>query len=294
MNIVILGGGITGQLAKLVFGDEAEVFDSVLGPRPLTRSFGANYLYERVGEDLGLKHREFRVSTTIDGTEATIDSIARYKRKVGKEYELIMCSPSELNQQFRPHTTGYDFVDFPTVPVHYNWRMESIDIDKRVITFVGGSTAPYQYLFSTIPLPFLLKALTSPKVIPEGVLNLPMKYSPIYVCREPNPTASSPNIAVNYVSLAMYPYYRWCDRDGFRHYESIVPLTDVKVDTIYPGKIHDPSIYHRKQVMQYLRTFHIHCFGRFASWRSNELVHHTYHQLHATREWIQLQKEGAR
>ena len=52
---------------------------------------------------------------------------------------------------------------------------------------------------------------------------------------------------------------------------------------LVPGKIY--PFKHAAWFQNELRQYDIHCFGRYATWDSNELVHHTVRQLR-TRPWV--------
>jgi hypothetical protein len=277
-QILVIGGGITGRLAGHVITD-AQIFD--WGPPPrtagsgLTRSFGTNYLWEPIG---GLECRSFQVITEVDGQEANEDSVARYKAKIGKGYDMAW------GDQFLNVSVGYDLVQQPDVQVQYNKRAVSINPDKRRVVWGDGRVTPYDVLLSTIPL-YALIGLLREHVLGETLLRnigSAFKFDPIFVRVSPRPLdAKYPpeTVYVNYLSDPRVPAYRICDRDGSRHYESLTGGGVIPTKKIVPGKIHPIDRASLESAHTALSSYGIRCFGRFAAWNPNELVHQTYHQI---------------
>ncbi len=277
VNIAVIGGGITGQLIKHAM-PSATVYDWKAPPtgdqRKLTRSFGANYLWERIG---GIPCREFKVITHIDGRPATLDGIIDYKRKIGKNYEVPEYNGG-LSPQFTPETWGLEFTDFPKVDINYGYRITQIDRLDHTIHFADKPAIRYQSLMSTIPLYSLLSLLGMPE--PTGRL----KYDPIYLkVMSPTPdarydTRSGEVMYVNYLSDSDIVPYRYCDREGERHYESIVPYRGVTQSRrLIPGKIHPhPGA---REMRELLEGFDIYTFGRYGKWAPDELVHQTWRDI---------------
>jgi len=276
VDIAVIGGGITGQLIKFAV-PRATVFDwkpPPVGQRKLTRSFGANYLWHPIP---GIPCREFTVITHIDGKDATFDGVRAYKAKIKKSYDVpnILVPP-----QFTPQMKGYDFIDFPKVDIEYGHRITQIDRLDHVIHFADQPPVRYTQLASTIPLYSLLSLLGMPE--PTGRL----KYDPIFfkVIGVPPDAPYGPDVMyVNYLtSLAIVPY-RYCDRDGERHYESIMPYTGtISSKRFIPGKIHPhPGA---QEVRELLDSFGISVFGRFGKWAPDELVHETWNDISEWKE----------
>jgi hypothetical protein len=85
---------------------------------------------------------------------------------------------------------------------------------------------------------------------------------------------------VNYLTDPRIPAYRYCDRpNGERHWEGLSNLGGVPNKKLVPGKIHDIDPNTRKDIMFMLQCCNIFCFGRYATWRSNELVHQTWKDI---------------
>jgi hypothetical protein len=191
--------------------------------------------------------------------------------KIGKAEE----DPSNWKTQFMFDQTGWEFLTMPTPRIHYNKRIIYIKSNSRTVEFDDGTKLNYGVLVSTIPLYSLLALLNWEQPIGE------LKFAPIYVRRVPAAELPQTEQAkyhptefyVNYVSDPDMLYYRFTDRDGERHYESLVPLP-TPCHKLTPGKIHDhPGTL---AVVDALNDLGIFPFGRYGRWQSNELVHETW------------------
>lgn len=274
-RIVVIGGGITGQLFQLQV-PEAEIYDwksAVRTIRPLTRNFGGNYLWKPIP---GVECRSFPVVTHIDGHPATEDSIRAYKKKIGKAYEEEM--PNNWAQQFQTEMTGWDFIQLPEPRVNFDHRIVEIDIVHQTVRFVGRPAVSYDVLISTIPLYAFLNQI-------GWTTTGPLKYSPIYVrviTNVPDRRFGKEVFYVNYLSDPSIMIYRTSDRDDERHYESLQPLTGHFTTKIVPGKIHPHN--EVKQILRNLTKNNIYTFGRYGSWQPDELVHETWDRITEWRE----------
>ena len=269
LKIAVIGGGITGQLVQLQI-PTAQVFDwkpQPQGPKGLIRNYGANYLWRPLP---GIDCRSFTVETRIDGQLPTWDAVVAYKAKIGKIGDV-----DGWELQFQPTMTGYEFMALPPTTIQYDRRVESIDRLDHVIRFANGDTVDYDFLVSTIPLYSLLSLVGVPE--PPGKL----QFKPIFfkvMSRPPDAPFPPEVMHVNYLSNRDIAPYRYCDRDGERHYESIVPYDGmVSTKRFAPGKIYShPEV---PDILEYLAGFGIQTFGRFGSWNPNELVHETYERI---------------
>jgi hypothetical protein len=265
VNVVCIGGGISGHLVKLRI-PKARVLDFRRSPTPMTRQFGGNYLWEPLP---GVTCRSFQVITTVDGHPPDEEAVIRYKRKIGKGLD------SNWTQQFRHQMVGYDIVDWPRkLDIDYGHIVKAIDPEKRFIHAdgpAGPCHIPYDVLLSTVPLYGLVGML------PSSIRGPALAYAPIYVTTTSIPPDAPPTPEgawlVNYISDPKVPAYRTTDRDGARHYESLVQ-TGVPTKRIAPGKVYpDPAA--TEFVNMLAHVFGIYCFGRFATWNPEELVHET-------------------
>jgi hypothetical protein len=265
VHIAVIGGGMNGQLVQHAI-PEAEIFDWKPEPtdRQLTRSVGANYLWEPIP---GLECREFLVHTRIDGFLPTLERIHSYKEKIGRNGDV-----EGWERQFQPEMKGYDFVALPEPRVHYDHRISSINRTQHRIAFVKHAPVTYDFLISTIPLYSLLSLLDMPE--PEGGL----RFKPIFTHQVPRPPdAPFPEemMYVNYLSSPAMVPYRLCDRFGVRFYESIEPFpSGIKSRRLTPGKIfYNPRVL---DVKFHLAAQGIYTLGRYGAWNPDELIHETW------------------
>lgn len=274
MRIVVIGGGITGQMVQWVV-PSAEVLDWRSVPRVpqyLTRHYGANYLWKPLP---GMECRSFRVITHIDGAGATEESIKRYKAKVGKTYENDLTF-NLMTTQFRPDTVGYEIANVPLTRVTYNTRITSIDMFKRRLTIASGEPRDYDILVSTIPLYSLMSLV--------GFPDLGLQFKPIWVKitgRPPEAPFPPDTMYINYLSDPNVAPYRATDRGGERHYESLTMMGVAPNRRIVPGKVYPHEGV--ADVIEHLAQMNIYCFGRFATWDADELLHETFDDILAWR-----------
>lgn len=272
MRVVVIGGGISGRIVQLFF-NRAVVLEArdEIKESQLTRNFGTNYLWEPLE---GFKCRKLDVVTHVDGSEPTEASIKRYKNKIGKGYE----NREDYMEQFHPHSTGWEIEEYPPCKIQYNMEVKEVDILRKVITCIDMKTAVevhwnYDFLFSTAPLPVLVKLCGLQNKYPTNTM---FKYKPIYIKIEDVPSRNPDMIYVNYVSDPTVSEYRFCIRNGKKHIESLSPMTP-EDKKIYPGKIYEDP--HVEKLLSDLKENDIIPIGRFGKWASDELVHSTYNEV---------------
>jgi hypothetical protein len=148
-----------------------------------------------------------------------------------------------------------------------------------VLHFAGQPPVYYDILVSTIPLYSLLNMLQLRE--PPGRL----QHKPIFfkvTARPPDAPYPTEVMYVNYLSNPDIPPYRFCDRFGERHYESILPFDGPSVKRYAPGKIlSHPGV---PSILEELEGFGIYTFGRYGSWHPDELIHETWHRIAAWKE----------
>lgn len=267
VKIAVIGGGITGRLVQFLI-PEATIYDwtQPRGIVPLTRNYGANYLWRPLA---GIPCREFQVITHIDGKPPTFSAAMEYKKKIGKTGDL-----DNWARQFQREMTGYDFTSLPESRIQYDHRIVSIDRREHRLNFAKQTPVEYEMLISTIPLYSLLSLLGMDE--PHGKL----QFKPIFfkvTARPPDAPFPVDVLYVNYLTNAEIRPYRYCDRFGERHFESIVPFDGPSTKRIAPGKIY-PNPY-KQETLSILEGFDIYTFGRYGSWEPDELVHETFDRI---------------
>ena len=264
MKMFIIGGGFNGQLLHHLF-PRARCFDwRPTPPKTAARQLGPQYLWEPIP---GLGHRSFSVFTTIDGEEATKESILAYKRKVGKEQDS-----GDWRAQFQPKMTGYEPM-LPPDRVEYGMRITKIDPISKNMHMAHGDVMHYDWILSTIPLDAMAQLVGIRRMEP------PLVSRPIFVwTEEPLPDeCSNEFMLVDYISDPSKLHYRETYRDRKWHLETLdascIP-NGAAANRILPGKIyHSDSA---EAVREALLTHGIKTFGRFASWHPDELAHETF------------------
>lgn len=274
--MIILGGGISGRLLRFVLGEGLVLERNVeRKANNLTRMWGTNYLWEPLD---GIACEPFPVTTHVDGKPGTPRSIARYKRKIGKPEDI-----GDWGLQFKENTVGYNIAKMPDVPIMFVANVVRIDLSNRLLhVVIGTDPVPrvlnYRVLFSTIPLNTLVYLAQLSGRIP---MDTAFRHHPIYVrVEDPEPEEVwTEGMYVNYNSDPTVPWYRMCVRDSKVHREFLSDPVGNKI-RIYPGKIRPSPLI--KGILEKLQRYDVYCFGRFARWEPNELVHETYKRI---RRW---------
>jgi hypothetical protein len=268
MNIVVIGGGFVGQLVQLALPD-ARVFDHRKEP-PLdhleTRR-GPQYLWQPIP---GVQNEEFKVTTLVDGEKPTELGIRAYKQKIGK-----LNDGGDWGRQFQHETVGYH-AHLPKPRVEYGRTIRMVDLPGQAIG-LDSEVIKYDVLINTIPLPKFIDLLIVGPSINEKFRNDPI-YMTLYPDRDRRRFREmKEGIVLDYITAPKNPVYRQTTRDGDLFCESITPI-DGSVK-IFPGKIHPHD--EAAHAIAQLAAFDCYCFGRFATWRPDELAHETWEDIMA-------------
>ena len=270
-KVIVIGGGITGHLVQFCI-PHARVLDWAKPPRQgrsLTRMYGANYLWEPLE---GIECRKFTVITHVDGAEANYESIRRYKEKIGKTFDQ-----AHWDAQFKTVMEGYDISVMPDTNISYECRVKEIFMKDKRLLLGTGENIEYDILISTVPLYALMDMCHIPQ-------KRPFQYRPIFIRIEDRPLeAPYPPTTwyINYLSDPDIPPYRYTDRDNKRHYEGLSGMGKIPTRKISPGKIFPNLV--SPIVLEALEKENIFCFGRFARWDPEELLHTTFSLI---KKWI--------
>ena len=158
-NIVILGAGISGRMAKLLL-PEATVYEKQEKDTQIVNAAnGPNYLKTPIKI---LNCSKIIIKSTIDGKTPTPSDIRRYKKKKGIDSDVSFDLSNELTygdvKQFRSTQVEYKFT-IPDVPASYNSCVMKIDLHNKLIHFKDREFIRYDILIATIPLITLMKLI---------------------------------------------------------------------------------------------------------------------------------------
>lgn len=270
MKVVVIGGGVSGRIVQYFFRDatllEAETEKDRM--KSQMSEFGANYLWQSLP---GFKCRGIKVVTKVDGEIPNPSSIKRYKNKIGKGYE----NREDYREQFKTVVDGYEIVEHPSCTISYGQRVTKVNPKNKVV-YTDTNAYGYDKLFSTIPLPELVKLSGFQFRYPMETV---FKFKPIYIRinRYMGSSLMDGVYYVNYVSDPTVPEYRICIRNGQKHVESLSPFEEGTSIRLAPGKIYD-NLY-VPEILNDFRCLDIHPVGRFGKWTSDELIHTTYEEV---------------
>lgn len=263
-RVIVIGGGFVGQLVQLACPTAA-----VLDWRPrapinhLETRVGPQYLWKPIP---GVPSTEFEVTTLVDGMEPTPDRILAYKKKVGKEDDN-----GDWGLQFQHKMPGWNSA-LPVPRVEYGCHVILIDPINHELVIRGRRVETYDVLVSTIPMPVLVDLLVVPLELTDR-----FESNPIYMRTEEfsTPQLNTSGMTLNYISSEASPCYRTTAVGNKVFSESLKPLPSF--DKIVPGKIHAHA--KSEHVLKGLAEYDIYCYGRFATWRPDELAHQTWEHI---------------
>lgn len=267
-HVVVLGGGHVGQLIQLSLPTARLLDNRRTAPKHHQASrIGPQYLWEPIP---GVPSHSFSVTTLVDNEPPTPESILAYKKKIGKEHD-----GGDWGLQFQHKSVGW-FSELPVPRVEYNRNVVQVRVDDHLLMMSDGSHIPYDVLMNTIPLPTFLQLCDgAPKVY------APWRHDPIYmVCDRQSTTVEG--MIMNYSSDPGQWFYRETLMEDRMFYETLnresAEGSGTVID-IVPGKIHPHS--ESEIVVKKLQMFDIFSFGRFATWRPDELAHQTWQLIDA-------------
>jgi len=259
-HVVVIGGGFVGQMIQLSI-PRARLLDWRKTPpeNHLETRIGPQYLWEPIPD---VSSESFVVTTLVDGVPPTDASILAYKKKIGKEHD-----GGDWGLQFRHITTGWNS-KLPVPRVEYGCHVEDVDLSGHTLYLRDARQIHYDILINTIPLDFFLKLCTVPPRV-----HSPWKQDAIYMAiRAHDRSADNPAMTLNYISDPAAPWYRITTSSGQEFLESLHPLSAAK--KLPMGKIHTHP--ESEDVLRKLAVHDCYCFGRFATWRPDELAHGTW------------------
>lgn len=262
-RIVCIGGGFVGQLVQLAIPETVLLDNRKTPPADhLDTRRGPQYLWEPIPD---IPSTSFEVVTLVDSAVPTDESIRRYKKKIGK-----LKDGGDWAKQFQHQTTGYHS-ELPKPKVEYGKTIVMIDLPGKTLGLADGSTIAFDLLINTVPLPNFMQMLI---VGPQH--KEPFRNDPIYFRTYPRSESSTDNgIVMNYISDKEDPVYRFCRRGGEVFEESLRKVQDSRM--VWPGKIHHNT--ESERILGELSAYNCYCFGRFATWRPDELAHESWKDI---------------
>jgi hypothetical protein len=269
MKVVVIGGGFIGQLVQLVM-PKARVLDWRKTPpqHHLETRMGPQYLWEPIRYLDKIVSESFTVRTLVDGIAPTPESILAYKQKIGK-----LDDGGDWAAQFQPVMTGWSSA-LPVPRIEYGRTVKMVDLPAKKLGMEDFSMIDYDVLVNTIPMPsFLDMMIVGPEYREQ------FKSDPIYMAKKDGcPPPPVDEMVLNYISHANDTHYRETSVGTTRFYETLVPPHGRDQYTkILPGKIHPHP--ESETILNALASYGVFCFGRFATWRPDELAHQSWEEI---------------
>lgn len=269
---LILGAGLVGRMIGVLVSGMASstLLESKSKDVSLNAFMGAQYLHEPVPV---FSTRRKQIITTVDGLKATPESIQKYKEKIGKRENAEDCL-----EQFKLLTWGYEVLKVPDEGLHicYDSLIKHIDLEGGIVYTEKGMYV-YRRLISTLPFTVFNSLTDNPDWKKKEIF---LRHSPIYVRTQHDSDRSNLSVFfVDYVSDPKSKHYRVTRRNGEMHFEYLEEVPESRA--IFPGKIYafaEELSEIGKFQMELRKRFNVYHFGRWATWRPDELAHQTYHE----------------
>lgn len=259
-KVVVIGGGYVGQLVQLAC-PLARVLDwkKQAPTNHLETRIGPQYLWEPIP---GVPYAKFEVTTLVDGAPPTPDGILAYKQKIGK-----VDDGGDWGRQFEHKMPGYHS-ELPVPLIEYDRRVIRADLERQELFMADGSCIEYDVLINTIPLPAFLD---NTRIIVDEV---ELKSNAIYMLQSAARNQID-GMQLNYLSSPEVPWYRVTQSWDGLFFESLGNAMGCR--RLLPGKIHPHK--DSERLLARLRADNIYCFGRYATWRPDELAHETWREI---------------
>lgn len=279
MKVLILGAGITGRMAAMLF-DGSTIIEMKKLESKVTANFGMQALKANVPI---LESRLIKNIVTIDGESATQELVSMYREKIGRmetsmHYGDFKMFVYEQYLYAFEIPTADDFL--PGVKVKDRRTIEFIDMYGKLVKTRLWDTDhaqifPYDVIINTLPLVVFLRLINfgHDQFFSDGIRSY-LKHRPIYVQQESDDSTNDVMIT-NYVSDMESPYYRTTSFWGLLQKESLY-RTEGSVK-LFPGKIYNSK--YVDAALEDLQHYGIYCFGRYARWDSKIHMHQTYNEL---------------
>jgi hypothetical protein len=270
-RIVVLGAGIAGRMAKILF-PEAVVLEGKGRSDIYTSELGVCISIVPIPE---LQNDQYVRFITIDNQKPTLELIEKYKRKIAREGGMTYGD----YRQFEPEQVVFKQELPKNLDIKFEARVSRIELSRKFL-FIGAEKIEYDYLINTIPLMDLVRLSDLFEYFREAASSFFM-HRPIYLVRSPAVT-SDKVIRENYITDLDTPMYRENYFDGLRNQESLFKIE--KAFKIYPGKIYPNSGVN--QILDDFSSYNVFCAGRYAQWDNKIHLWNVYAQLKLLRGMI--------
>ena len=270
-KIVVLGGGLVGRLAKIMF-PEALVLESKSPTDIFTSELGVCISIIPIPD---LRNEKYTRYISIDNQKPTLELINKYKKKISREGDISYGD----YRQFEPEQIVYRQELPKNLDIEFSTLVTKIELNSKKL-FTLKESFQYDFLISTIPLISLLQISDLFNNFKDSASTFFM-HRPIYLIRSKSET--SPNIIrENYITDMDTPIYRENFFESWRNQESLFKIE--KAIKIFPGKIYPNS--YVPHILEDLESYGVYCSGRYGRWDSKIHLWNVYSQLKFLREVI--------
>ena len=258
-KIVILGAGLSGRIAKYIFGDSAILLGEL--QENIQPFF---YVHEFLDEKL--THEKVKISKSIQGlSKKNFQELReRYLAKTGRV--------GAEDTSFREEEIEGWLLDETVLPkLDVQGWVNYIGLDEKKLWLSEKDFQSFDALINTIPLPKLLEL--------TGIESSKERFKHFLIGLIQVPCYKTEEILVEF-----FPRRAWQYRSTIWKGKEVLEFSEASVGKVFqrmefgqvldPGKIlPEPSAV---EVMRGLETYNVHCLGRYACWESRMMVHDVY------------------
>lgn len=260
-KILILGAGLSGRIAKYIFGDSAILLGKL--QENIQPFF---YVHEFL--DKKLTHEKVKISKSIIGLKRDKKNL----QELEKAYLAKTGRVGAKKTSFREENINGWLLDETVLPKPdvQGW-VRSVDLDGKKVWLSEKVFQSFDVLINTVPLPKFLElaGLTTPKGRFKH-FRIGLKQMPCYKC-EKILVDFFPKQATHYRSTI------WKGKEVLEFSEASMGKKFGRMEfgqILDPGKIL-PEFLVGVQLVG-LETFNVYCLGRYACWEPRMMVHDVF------------------
>ena len=295
-RVAIIGSGLSGLLSAYRIrgagsADSITIYEKNLNLADNKTNAGAFYCYEFFNEELTPESKSFDVHWVIKSLKdyGIVKNRQNYSEKIyGKDFDRkvsiaekqdkgywidtarllksLMVDANSTNANIEHCTTG----------VLFDKDAIEINTDKREIMFSDATTACYDTLINTMPMPILIMKINNSRLRhgKKKFMDPTFQFSPIHLSIVDGEYIGKDMIIEYLPDLDTTPYRKTYYNNQIRTESMLEFGNSFK---IFPGKIMDNFL--QKEINEELNAMGIYNQGRYARWEAKYFVHHVWNSV---------------
>lgn len=295
-RIAIMGAGLSGLLSAYRIrgvgsADTITIYEKNLNLSENKTNAGAFYCYEFFNEELTPESKSFDVHWVIKSLKeyGIAKNRKNYAEKIyGKDFDRKVSIAEKQDKGYwidtarllkslmvDANSTNAN-MEYCTTGVLFDRDVIEVNTDKREIMFSDATTAGYDTLINTMPLPMLIQKINNSRIRHEKkkFMDPSFKMKPIHLSIVDDEYIGDDMIIEYLPDLNTKPYRKTYYDNQIRTESMIEFGNSFK---IFPGKIFDNFL--QKEINEELNNMGIYNQGRYARWEAKYFVHHVWNSV---------------